>query len=293
MKLSPTGRSALAYAERYSWHVGPTLPGTKLPHPRFLRHGHLEATNDTKQLSIWYTVAPDAGVLVSCAASGLVVIDRDTYKPDCAFGELEARLGPLPETPRVVTQRGGEHYYFRDTVGAGYCNPCAGVEAKHQGYVLAPATPGYRWDVGAHVLDTELAELPDAWLDALTSKPKAAALPSSGTDAADSWLGRAFEVMGWLGDPLLDGRRAVRCPWLHEHTDGRGDGRDSSTIIFPRATDRTLGGFRCAHSHCAGRTWRDVVEAVPAKAKWAADHAMRKERNRIALSQLASARRTA
>lgn len=115
-------------------------------------------------------------------------------------------------------------------------------------------------------------------------------LPSSGIDAADSWLGHAFAADGMLGDLLHEGRRAVRCPWLHEHSDGRGDGRDSSTVIFPRAAGHTLGGFRCAHSHCEGRTWEHVLEVLSPKARWTADQAMRREPNRIALGQLAASR---
>jgi len=290
VKLSPTGRSAIAYIERFGWHVGPTKPGTKLPHPRFLRHGHLDATDNPEQIRIWYRREPDAGVFVSCAASKLVVIDRDTYKPDCTFGELEARLGRLPDTPRALTQRGGEHYYFKDSVGTGYRNPGPGVEAKHEGYVLAPATPGYRWDAGAHLLDVPIADLPDAWLACVTARPTTA-LPSSGIDARDSWLGAAFQAAGWLGDAHADGRRNARCPWLHEHSDGRGDGNDSSTVLFARASGRTLGGFRCSHAHCASRTWRDVVEVLPSKAKWKADQAMSRERNQVAIRQLASMRR--
>jgi putative DNA primase/helicase len=290
VKLSPTGRSAIAYIERFGWRVGPTKPGTKLPHPRFLRRGHLDATDNPEQARIWYAAEPDAGVFVSCAASRLVVIDRDTYKPDCTFGELEAKHGRLPDTPRALTQRGGEHYYFRDTVGW-YVNPGPGVEAKHQGYVLAPATPGYRWDSGAHVLDVPIAELPDRWLAHMTSRPKMG-LASSGLDAIDSWLGAAFQAANWLGDVHSDGRRNVRCPWFASHSDGRGDGSDSSCVIFPRAADKTLGGFACAHAHCSARTWRDCVEVLPREAKWKADEAMRAERNRAAYQQL-EARRSA
>ncbi len=289
MKLSPTARAARTYIERWDFHVGPTEPGTKLPYRRLLAHGHLDATRDVEQARIWWTARPDAGVFISCAASGLVVIDADLYKDDCEFPALERRLGVLPETPRVLTQSGGVHYYFRDTVGS-YVNPCRGAESKFNGYVLAPPTPGYRWDVGAHILETPIAELPDAWLAQLTTAPKVV-LPSSGVDAADSWLGHAFAALGWLGNAMHDGRRMVRCPWLHEHSDKRGDGSDSSTVVFPRALSRTLGGFRCAHEHCVARTWRDVVAVLPSSAKWAADQAMNAERNRLALAQLAAQRR--
>lgn len=292
--MSATGRAALAYAERFGWLVFPVAPGTKIPYGRLVRHGHKDATRDRDQIRRWWDAAPDAGVALACALSGLVVLDADLYKPECEFQALERRLATLPETPRQLTPQGGVHYLFRDSVGS-YCNPCQGAEAKYDGYILlAPSVhPNggvYRWDVGAHPIETPIAELPDTWLAHLTTAPKVA-LPSSGTDAADSWLGHAFAAAGWLGEALGDGRRMARCPWVHEHSDGRGDGSDSSTVLFPRAQGRTLGGFRCAHAHCAERSWRDVVDALPPKAKWAADQAMRQERNRILLEQIEKLRK--
>ena len=296
---SPMHRAARAYAERFHWKVFPIEPGTKVPRVRFVRHGHKEATSDPEQIDRWWGLEPDCGIGLACAMSGLVVLDADLYKPECAFPELETRLGALPHTVRQLTPQGGVHHVFRDQVGHGYSNPCAGADAKHEGYILlAPSVhPNgglYRWDLGAHPLDTEIATLPDAWLAHLTAATRARGLgpvlPSSGLDAADSWLGHAFAAEGWLGDPLPDGRRMVRCPWLREHSDGRGDGRDSSTVLFPRAATSTLGGFRCAHAHCEARTWTDVVDVLSKEARWKADQAMRRERNRQVLARLAAKR---
>jgi hypothetical protein len=297
---SPTGRAALAYVVRFGWRVFPIKPGTKQPQPRFVRHGHKNATCDPEQVRRWWGAEPDCGIGIAAKVGGLVVIDADLYKDDCVFSALEGELGPLPETPRVLTPQGGCHFYFRAEVGEYAGIAGCGVDVKSEGYVLAPPSvhPNgglYRWDVGAHVLDTPLAALPDAWLRHLTSpridKALVTALPSSGVDAADSWLGHAFAADGALGGLLDGGKRAVRCPWLHEHSDGRGNAADSSTILFPRATGRTLGGFRCAHAHCEGRTWSDVVAVLSPTAKWVADQAMRRERNRLALEYLAARRR--
>jgi Bifunctional DNA primase/polymerase, N-terminal len=294
------GRAALAYVTRFGWYVFPIEKGTKAPRGRFVRHGHRDATNDQEQIRRWWGADGDCGIGLACKASGLVVLDADLYKPECEFTELEAKLGPLPQTPRQLTPAGGTHFLFRDQVGGGYRNPCAGAETKHDGYVLlAPSVhPNggiYRWDLGAHPLETEIATLPDAWLRHLTeSRSKATtgpALPSSGIDAADSWLGHAFAADGGLGELLHDGRRMVACPWRHSHSDGRGFGQDSSAVLFPRSAGRTLGGFRCSHSHCEGRNWRHVVEVLSPKAKWAADQAMRGERNRRVLAQLEAQRK--
>jgi hypothetical protein len=297
MRPSPIWRAARIYGERFAWAVFPIKPGTKQPHGRFVRHGFQDATRDPVQIDLWWAADPMAGVAIACAGSGLVVLDVDPRNGgDETFGALERRLGPLPETPRVLTPSGGQHVYFRDSVGAYVGTAGEGVDVKSAGYVLAPPSvhPNggvYRWDVGAHPTYTAVAELPDAWLAHLTAaKARAVVLPSSGVDAAESYLGAAFGFMHWLGDAHPDGRRNVRCPWVHEHSDGRGDGSDSSTVLFPRAEGATMGGFRCAHGHCAGRTWRHVLEVLPADAKWAADRAMRAERNRLALEQLATRR---
>jgi Bifunctional DNA primase/polymerase, N-terminal len=291
-------RAALAYVMRFGWRVLPTLPRRKEPHGRFVRRGFLDATMDPEQVRRWWTADAHAGVAIACAPSGLVVLDVDPRNGgDETFGRLQRELGKLPVTPTCLTGAGGMHLYFRDTVGAYIGSAGDGVDIKSEGYVLAPPSlhpngASYVWDVAARPLETPVADLPDAWLRHLTTTPQArgALLPSSGVDAADSWLGHAFAAMGWLGDVLLDGKRMVRCPWLHEHSDGRGAGNDSSTVLFPRAEGHTLGGFRCAHAHCEGRGWHEVVEVFPADARWKADQATRKEGNRIALEQIAKLR---
>jgi hypothetical protein len=244
---------------------------------------------------MWWMAEPEAPIGIAAAMSGLVVLDIDRRNGgDETFGRLQRELGKLPNTPTSLTPGGGFHIFFRDEIGEYRGAAGEGVDVKSAGYVLAPPSrhpngAPYRWDVAAHPSDTPLASLPDRWLAHITSRPKTV-LPSSGIDAIDSWLGRAFEAAGWLGDVHPDGRRNVRCPWAHEHSDGRGDGSDSSTILFARAADRTLGGFRCSHAHCSTRTWRDVVDVLPSAAKWKADQAMTKERNQVAIRQLASMR---
>jgi hypothetical protein len=56
--------------------------------------------------------------------------------------------------------------------------------------------------------------------------------------------------MNWLGRELRPGVIAVRCPNYAQHSDGRGNGTDSSTVIMAPTTDAKLGAFRCAHGHC-------------------------------------------
>jgi hypothetical protein len=296
---STTGRAAMAYATRFGWCVFPLWPKSKEPHGRLVRHGHKDATRDPEQIHRWWSVAPDAGVALSCAMSGLVVLDVDAYKADCDFHELETKLGRLPETVRQLTPQGGVHYLFRNTGGSYVGKPCNGAEVKHHGYIVGapsvhPNGGTYRWDVGAHPIETPIADLPAAWRahlikDAPLRGPLAG--EPSKSDAANSWLGHAFRHMGWLGAPLPGGRRAARCPWLAEHTDGRGDGHDSSTVLFPAEAGHTFGGFRCAHGHCAERTARDVLALLPGHVRWVAEQALRREQTRLTLSRLEQSRK--
>jgi hypothetical protein len=297
---SALARAAMAYATRLGWYVFPLKHKKKVPYGRLVWHGHKSATRDPEQIRRWWEAAPDAGVALSCAMSGLVVLDADLYKAECDFRELEARLGCLPETPRQITPRGGEHYVFKDQ-GGRYRDPCPGAETQHNGYIVLAPSVGpdsprpYMWDRAAHPLETPVANLPAEWRAHLLV-PQAplrsgAPDPRSEVDAADTWLGYAFAKMGWLGAPLPDGKRAARCPWVEEHTDGRGAGHDSSTVLLPPTAGKTFGGFHCAHAHCAGRTGRDVLALLPSDVRWAADRAVRREQTRLTLERIAASRK--
>jgi Bifunctional DNA primase/polymerase, N-terminal len=303
VKLSANGEAALGYA-LLGWCVFPLAPFTKRPLERFAPHGHNSATCDPEQIERWWRGVPNAGVALSCAMSGLAALDPDHYKPECSFFSYVARLGPLPDTPRQLTPRGGEHYIFRAR-NVSYRNLGPGVELKHQGYIVLAPSVGpdspkpYVWDVGAHPLDTPIADLPATWeaelINNAPSRGGFTAVPNQDDaaaerDAGDSWLGHAFRCMGWLGAPLPGRRRAARCPWAHLHTDGRGYGGDSSTVLLPSTSGQTFGGFRCAHAHCVERTWRDVLPLLTDGARWTADRAVRREQTRHNLERLATAR---
>jgi hypothetical protein len=190
------------------------------------------------------------------------------------------------------------HYYFRHTADDYPHDLSRGVDVKYRGYVVAPPSvhPNggrYRWDLGAHPTETPLAEVPMAWRLQMGRTPESdrAPLPAStGHDAADSFLGAAFEALGWLGPTLSQGRRCARCPWAHEHTDGRGRGDDSSTVLFSPAVGTNLGGFHCSHSHCADRHLLDVVQELPAEVVDAAARAY-PEAYRVVVRRLAFAQR--
>lgn len=47
----------------------------------------------------------------------------------------------------------------------------------------------------------------------------------------------------------------VVCPWVGEHTDRSETG---SAVAYPEGANGYLGGYRCHHGHCAGRSWSEL-----------------------------------
>ena len=119
----------------------------------------------------------------------------------------------------------------------------------------------YRWERFPDV--NPLAPLPD-WLLRLIGNGTQRNLGPATGPAAESFLAQAFEANGWLdGGVTHNGAAMVECPWQAEHTDNRGDGHDSSTVILPPTPERPLGSFHCSHSHCQHRGTTAVLLALP------------------------------
>lgn len=251
-------------------------------HPR-TRNGLKEATTDTKQIQAWWLEHPDSNIGLVPWPSGLVVLDIDPRNGGTeSLAELEQKFGQLPDTARVFTGGGGLHIYFTlptgiDRVPSRVLRP--GVELKAQGtYVLAPPSshlsvwlgaapktcgPGYAWDqaLGDHMVDAPF------WL--VEAPPPGKVYDQKGRPPIDGVLGAAFTHAGMVGRPLGVDKVAVQCPWENDHT--QGERYDSSTVVFgPSGSGSNLGFFHCSHSHCAGRTIRDVLAALP---KESVDHA--------------------
>lgn len=146
-------------------HVFRVRPGGKEPLPG--GRGHLDATTDPAVVEAWWTECPDAGIGVSCAASGLVVLDVDPRNGGTAtLAKLEHELGPLPDTVTARTGGGGLHLLFgaEGQEFVGKAGP--GVDVKHHGYVVVapsrhPSGRCYAWEVAPGEMPP--AKLPPAW----------------------------------------------------------------------------------------------------------------------------------
>ena len=97
------------------------------------------------------------------APSGLIAIDVDAYKTDCAWDHY--RGGNIVDAGFIQkSPRGGLHYIFKaDPSDTFVGSPCPGVDIKHKGYILlAPSIfEGKAYQV---IRDDDLTALP-SWLD--------------------------------------------------------------------------------------------------------------------------------
>jgi len=209
-KLSRLGRAAMIYATQLGWRVFPlhsvadgvcscgdakctgTKPGK---HPRTPR-GCLDATTDAAQVRIWWSQWPDAHIGVATGA-GLVVIDIDPrHGGDDGFDDLRGRLGALPDTVEAITGSGGRHIYLALPEGVTVRNSAStlapGVDVRGDGgYVVAPPSghvcgKAYGWELSSRPDEVDVAPIPQAWLDAMTKRPKLRVLPGgSGGDIVE------------------------------------------------------------------------------------------------------------
>lgn len=189
---------------------------------------------------------------------------------------LVSMHGPMPPTWQQLTPTGGFHFVFRHPgppvripTRAGVL-PGFDVRGDNNGQVLAAPSPHpkggtYTWEASSRPGEAPLADAPKWLLDiAATTRPKAETA-KHGTGAS-SFLGLAFDALGWLGAQHSEGIVDARCPWAHLHSDGRGAGDDSSCVILPPRKAGDLGWLRCEHSHTEGRTMREVLMALPPEA---------------------------
>lgn len=174
-----------------------------------LEHGCLDATTNPRQITDWWTKWPEANVGIPTGkASGLLVVDLDTYKHGAmTVEEFQEKYGTISHTATVKTGSGGMQFYFAYPIGEMVRNN-AGVLGRHVdvrgegGYVIAPpsiTTNRYEWINRAPV-----APVPPKLLEALRTEPHKASEPTGrgpGASAAASRTGQG------ASGPILAGTR--------------------------------------------------------------------------------------
>lgn len=129
--------------------------------------GHNAASSDPVVIRDWWTRAPEAGIGLNLAASGLTAVDIDPrHGGDKTFERLKAQNPGLFDTPvEARTGGNGRHLLFRAEPGKSYPGTLgAGVDQKHKGYIAVAPSPHesgrrYAWVAGKSLADG-LAVLP-------------------------------------------------------------------------------------------------------------------------------------
>jgi len=187
--LAPLGRAALAYAEQLGWPCVPAWQRAKSPRvsdwPR-------RASREPGEVAAWWRRWPESNVAVATGRrSGLVVLDVDGDDGHDSLHELERRHGPLPDTPRVKTPRGGEHLYLAHPGGVvppSVAKLAPGLDVRAEGAcVIVPPSVGgngrrYTWDVSP--LEVAPPAMP-AWLAELVVEDRGGRRASTPTS---EWL---------------------------------------------------------------------------------------------------------
>lgn len=174
--LSQCGKAALWYAERRNWPVHP-LNG-KIP---IIPSWPTQASTNYQTIRSWWTEHPSANVGILCGRrSGLLVLDIDPRNGgETSFDELVTELGPLPPTPEVMTGGGGRHLYFKypENRNIPKAKPRAGVDIQGNfSQIVSPPSRHpqtgrlYVWEESSRPDQIPLAELPEKWLNFLSSR---------------------------------------------------------------------------------------------------------------------------
>ena len=151
-------------------------------------HGWKDASRDRRQIEDWWSEYPDANIGIATGEiNGLLVIDVDIKHDQGKFGDesledLETELGNLPHTWTALTGSGGLHYYFKYPKGHEIRNSVTqlapGIDVRaNGGYIVAPPSihpetgQQYTWECMSEPEETELANIPEAWLRRLEGTP--------------------------------------------------------------------------------------------------------------------------
>jgi hypothetical protein len=179
--------SELDAALEYASHGTPVFPCNPLDKKPLTAHGFKDASKDENQIRTWWTQWPNAMIgAPTGAASGMWVVDLDldpVKKLDgkATLQQLLAQRGPIPDTLKTITPRGGEHLIFSWDSSVDIRNSTSkigpGIDVRaNGGYVCLPPSKSanggeYRWVPGG---PKQAAPAP-AWLITLAKATKAKA----------------------------------------------------------------------------------------------------------------------
>lgn len=156
------------------FNVLPVQPASKKPALDTWRELQERKVTD-QEIREWWGKYPQLGVaVITGAISNVVVIDIDVKRG----GDVDNL--DLPPTLVAITPSGGRHYYYKHPgkVVRNSVDLLPGIDVRGDGgYVVAPPTPGYRWENP----DAPIADLPTWVLELIASSD------ATTTSNSDDW----------------------------------------------------------------------------------------------------------
>lgn len=245
---------------RCGWYVFPCWPKTKQP---MTVRGFKDASLAEAQVRQWWGLTPDANVAIATGPSKLCVVDIDEGVEDGSTLIHWMNGSRMPETYAVRTGRrpgyGVQLYYSGEGLkSTGWVKDGLKGDIRcATGYVMAAG--------GVHPSGERYTEL---WPDAIAPVPEfvktltvksqdigdAATVDDATADEWKTWLIECASASGVLPFNGYEKRVSngwwlgVECPWLQEHSSGRG--ADSSTVLG--VLDGKLA-FECSHGTCKAK----------------------------------------
>jgi len=158
--------NALAYAQK-GWWVLPLKPQSKEP-CKFLRHGYLDASGDTKTITKWFE-DPDLNIGLAVVQSSLVIVDFDKRN---ATNKQEWRNyldWCIKLNTHTVKTDDGYHFYFIADRDLHFKGKLAnGIDIKHKGYVVLPPSIHPNGSQYTVINDVDPIDLPEGLMKAMT-----------------------------------------------------------------------------------------------------------------------------
>jgi len=220
---TPTGRTTLLDAAldylRKGWSVIP-LKGKR---PTIVWSTFQNVRPDESQIRAWFSISKLTGIgIVTGRISNMFVLDVDPKKGGQeSLGRLQMKCGTLPDTLRVRTGGGGQHFYFCMPQGIEIRNAAdlqgyPGLDIRgNGGYVAAPPSKHpsgkrYRWDTsGAE----DPAEAPQWLIDLVGADHPQAGVRQSDTSYPPAKIGPIVEGCGFIRHCRDDAGTLTEPPW--------------------------------------------------------------------------------
>ena len=173
--MTATTKTTLDYALEYASIGWKVFPVSKRKKP-LVTGGLRSATLDTKVITNWWTLRPDAGIGVATGiGSGIVVLDIDAKSEgaDALLQKIVDLKGEFAQNVVSLTGGGGYHFFFRHPANGDRISNAqgllgvTGVDVRGDGgYVVVPPSPhvsgkSYQWSPNQSPFDQMLSECPD------------------------------------------------------------------------------------------------------------------------------------